>query len=80
MKQFLQGWNLPRIYKIVRWALTIFLLWQVWLNAHWSVAFVLTLISISIEGLAAAIELHGKVFKAHLEGLRAAFKQEDHET
>lgn len=66
--------KLPQIYKVTRWALTVFILWHVWLNAHWSVAAALSLITFSIEGLAAAIQVHGKVYKAHIEGMRAAFQ------
>ena len=34
---------------LVRWTLTIVLLWFVWHHAHWSVAVVLTLLAVTNE-------------------------------
>jgi len=50
--------------RIFRISLTIFVLWVVWQEAHWSVALSLTLISISIESLAASINIIGRALKA----------------
>lgn len=43
------------IQSLVRWILSILLLWQVWTHSHWSVALSLTLIMTTIEGLGLVI-------------------------
>lgn len=63
------------IYTSIRWALTIFVLWHVWHNAHWSVALALTLISLSIEGIAAALSVQDRVITKHILGIQAIFNK-----
>lgn len=55
-------------FRSLRIALTIFILFLVWKNSHWSVASSLTLISFSIEGLAAALKVHGDIIKKIVAG------------
>ncbi len=58
-------------FMLVRIALTIFVMIIVWQNSHWSVALALTFISFSIEGLAAALKIHGEVIKKSRDANRA---------
>lgn len=70
------------IFTSIIWALTIFLLYFVWKNSHWSVALAISLISFSIEGIAQAITVHERVITKHILGINAIFnraKQNDNE-
>lgn len=40
---------------LVRWVLTLLLLWQIWTHSHWSVALGLTLMFMSLEAVAIAL-------------------------
>jgi len=66
------------IFRSIRWALTIFLLIIIFKNTHWSVGLAITLISFSIEGIAAALEIHANAIRAMRQGL-SAFKPEHYE-
>lgn len=61
------------LFKSIRWALTIFLLVLVFKNVHWSVGICLTLITFSIEGLAAALEIHALNIRAQRQQLEKEF-------
>lgn len=55
---------MKRIIKksIVRWILTILLLWQIWTHSHWSVALSLTLIFLTFEWLVWILEKLDEMF------------------
>jgi hypothetical protein len=41
--------KIVKISTIIRWILSILLLWQIWTHSHWSVALSLTLLFIYCE-------------------------------
>jgi len=43
--------------EIIRWILTILLLWQVFIHSHWSVGVCITLIFISFELIGYAVKV-----------------------
>lgn len=70
------------IFTTFRWAATFFLLVVIWKNAHWSIACAITLITFSIEGIAAALNLHSAAMRAMSKTLLDRFdiKIKDDET
>ena len=66
------------ISAIIRWILTALLLWQVWVNSHWSVGLSLTLIFLAMEAYWAVKQLDKRDQKAFDEAMEKAmggFKQ-----
>lgn len=62
------------IFTVIRWGITLFLCIMVWKNAHWSVALAITMISLSIESMAGAIEIHTRAIKAQMQLYQDAVK------